>query len=186
MTNQQYVRSSRILHWLMALGFLAMWLIGYVMTLPSVDETELQESLFDLHISIGVTLLGLLLVRVVIRLVNRPPALPEGLSSWEKVGSHLGHLGLYLLPLIVMVVAWAEVDFGGYGVKWFTIAMPKVFPTMETFAGVNLEEATALAHKWLAWSLLGLVAVHVAAVLKHRYWDGHDVIYRMSLRNMRK
>ncbi|KZK78424.1 hypothetical protein PsW64_04063 [Pseudovibrio sp. W64] len=181
MTDQQYVRSARILHWLMALGFLSMWVTGYIMKLDSLEDTPLEESLFDLHISMGVTLLGLLLLRVAIRLVNKPPALPAGLTSWEKIGSHLGHLGLYLLPLVTMLVAWAEVDFGGHGVKWFTIGMPKIFPTMETFAGINLEDTTATAHELLAWSLLALVAVHVAAVLKHKYWDGHDVMGRMSL-----
>ncbi|MES0885336.1 cytochrome b [Roseibium sp. SCP14] len=182
MTEQKYVASARILHWLMAFGFLVMWSAGYAMTLDRFDDTPVQDFLFNLHISIGVTLLALMALRIAVRLFNKPPALPAEFSSWEKVGSHLGHAGLYLLPLSVMIIGWAEVDFGGHGVRWFGVAMPKVFPTMEFFAGINLEEATEVAHASLAWLTLALVIVHVAAVIKHKYRDGHDVLYRMSLR----
>ncbi|MEM9630355.1 MAG: cytochrome b [Pseudomonadota bacterium] len=182
MTEQKYVVSARILHWLMAIGFLTMWSTGYTMTQDRFDDTPVQDFLFSFHISTGVTLIALLALRIAVRLTNKPPALPEGLGSWEKMGSHLGHAGLYLLPLLVMIMGWAEVDLGGHGVRWFGIAMPKIFPTMEFLAGINLEEATEVAHASLAWLMLALVTVHVAAVLKHKYSDGHDVLHRMSLR----
>ncbi len=183
MTDQKYVYSARVLHWLMAAGFLFMWGSGFFMTMDAIEDTPLEETLFSLHISTGVTLVLLMLVRVAIRLANQPPALPDFMPAWEKLGSHLGHLGLYLLPLAVLAVGWAEVDVGGHGVEWFGIAMPKIFPTMEVFAGINLEDATETLHKWLAYTTFGLFVFHVLAVLKHRYFDGHDVLYRMSLKD---
>ena len=60
------------------------------------------------------------------------------------------------------------------------VSMPKVFPTMETLFGFKLETATATLHMWLAYAMLGLAMVHVAAVVKHRWIDGHDVMYRMT------
>jgi len=182
----RHVLSARILHWVMAAGFIFMWACGYAMTSLVPDDSALQEFLFGLHISIGVTLLMLLAARIAVRLMNPPPPLPGGLASWEKIGSHLGNFALYLLPAIVILIGWAETDFGGHGVEWFGLPMPKVFPTMEVLWGLNLETTTAFLHKWLAYTMLALAVVHVAAVIKHRWVDGHDVLGRMTLGSREK
>ena len=178
--NIRYAFSARVLHWVMAVGFIFMWSCGYAMTSLVEDDSTLQELLFRLHISTGVTLLALLMLRIFVRLVNTVPPLPEGLAGWENVGSHLGHLALYVLPGLIITVGWAETDFGGHGVEWFGIAMPKVFPTMEALWGFNLEETTATLHKWFAYTMLAVAVVHAGAVAKHRWIDGRDVLYRMT------
>lgn len=177
----RYALSIRILHWLMAIGFLFMWGCGYSMTTLVAEDSRLEELLFGLHISIGVSLLVLLLIRVGMRLATTARPLPDGLRRLERTGARLGHFGLYLLPVLIIVMGWAETDFGGHGVKWFGVAMPKIFPTMETLAGINLETLTATLHKWSAYSMLGLAVVHVAAAAKHQLIDGHDILHRMTL-----
>ena len=177
---ERYSRPARILHWLMAVGFIFMWACGYAMTSLVPDDTPLEEFLFALHISIGVTLLFLLALRISVRLLIPPPPLPNGLAEWERIASHLAHLALYGLPVAVIMIGWAETDFGGHGVEWFGISMPKLFPTMETLWGFNLEETTATLHEWLAYTMLALTLVHVAAVAKHRWVDKHDVLHRMT------
>ncbi len=179
---ERYVLTARVLHWLMAAGFAFMWACGYAMTSLVPDDSALQDFLFGIHISTGVTLLALLAIRIAVRRSNSPPPLPDGLAAWEKTASHLGHLGLYLLPAVVILIGWAETDFGGHGVKWFGLSMPKIFPTTEAFWGVNLESVTSTLHRWLAYTMLALAVVHVAAVLKHRWIDGHDVLHRMTFR----
>ena len=57
---EQYAKSARILHWLMAVCFFFMWGSGYAMTSFVQDDSALQELLFGLHISTGVSLLFLL------------------------------------------------------------------------------------------------------------------------------
>ncbi|WP_282604226.1 cytochrome b [Pelagibius sp. Alg239-R121] len=177
---ERYVLSARVLHWVMAAGFIFMWACGYAMTSLVSDDSPLQEFLFGLHISIGVTLLLLLVIRIAVRTSNSPPPLPKAMARWEVIGSHLGHLGLYLLPAAVILIGWAETDFGGHGVKWFGLSMPKIFPTMKSLWGQDLETATSTLHEWLAYAMLALAAVHVAAVIKHRWIDGHDVLKRMT------
>lgn len=179
---ERYVLSARVLHWLMALCFLFMWISGFAMGGLVQEDTALEEQLVGLHISMGVTLLFLLVLRIVIRLLNKPPALPEGFPVWERIGAHLGHLALYLLPAATILIGWAETDFGGHGVHWFGLTMPKVFPTMEFLGGVNLEEMTELLHELFAYAMLAVAVVHVAAVLKHKWYDGHDVMSRITFR----
>ena len=52
---------------------------------------------------------------------------------------------------------------------------------METLWGLNLETTTAFLHKWIAYTMLALAVVHVAAVVKHRI-EGHDVLGRMTFK----
>lgn len=178
---ERYSLSAQTLHWLMAFGFVFMWACGYAMTSLVADDSALQETLFGLHISIGVSLLVLLIIRIGVRLTSAAPAPFQSLQNWEKLASHLGHLALYALPLLIIFIGWAESDFGGHGVHFFGLTLPKVFPTMETLWGVNLETATATIHKWLAYTMLGVFVVHVGAVIKHRI-EGHDVLTRMTFK----
>lgn len=181
MTSEKYSLAARLVHWIMALGFVFMWGCGYAMTTLVEEDSALEELLFWLHISTGVTLLFLLLLRIAIRFMHAPPPLPGAISGLERVGAHAGHAALYLLLALIIGIGWAETDFGGHGVVWFTVDMPKVFPTLETLAGFNLEELTATLHKWLAYTMLGVAVVHVAAVAKHRWIDRHDVLQRMTI-----
>ena len=179
--GERYHLAARWMHWIMAAGFVFMWLCGYTMTTLVAEDSALEEVLFDLHISTGVTLLALLVVRIAIRMFTTPPPLPPGIPRLDRTGARLGHAALYALPAIVMAVGWMEVDFEGHGVKWFGVGLPKVFPTLESWRGLAPGELAATVHQWLAYTLLGIALVHVAAVVKHRFFDGHDILRRMSL-----
>lgn len=177
----RYPTAIRLLHWLMAAGFMFMWGSGLALGGMLPDGSPLEDTLMELHISSGVTLLFLLLARLVIRLISPLPGdLPDTTALQRKL-AHLGHFALYALPFTVMLIGWAETDFGGWGVSWFGVEMPKLFPTMETWAGINLEETTETLHELLAWLMLAVVVGHVAAFIKHRR-AGHDLLPRISLR----
>ena len=176
MTEDRYHLAARMMHWLMALGFVFMWGCGYAMTTLVVEDSPLEEFLFDLHISVGVTLLALLVARIAIRLIHKPPQLPDSIHRLERTAAHLGHAALYALPALVIATGCAETDFGGHAVQWFGVEMPRIFP--ET--GQALQDLSEDIHMWLAYGMLAVAAGHVAAAFKHRWLDGHDVIRRMT------
>ena len=173
MTEDRYTPAARVLHWLMATGFMCMWACGYAMTTWVAEDSPLEDLLFDLHISIGVTLLGLMLVRCSVRVLNEPPPLPDAIPKLERVGALVGHLALYLLPFLIIAAGWAETNLEGYAVRWFGYDLPIVLAEWEPWV-----ETAADLHRWLAYAMLAVAAVHVAAVVKHRR-DGHDVLGRM-------
>ncbi|MCG7522002.1 cytochrome b [Ruegeria sp. Ofav3-42] len=182
MTIQKYALSARLLHWAMAVGFLAMWASGYYMTRLAAEDSAVEELLFDLHISTGVTLVGLMILRVLVRATHQVPALPVDMPKREQRFAHLGHIALYLFPICVLLLGWSEVDVGGHQVRWFGVPMPKVFPTLESLWGLNLENTTETLHRVFAYAFLAVVVGHIAAVFKHKNIDGHDVMPRISLR----
>ncbi len=176
MTHEKYHLAARLIHWIMAAGFVFMWGCGYAMTTLVEDDSPLEELLFDLHISIGVTLLALLVLRIAVRLAKRPPPLPDSIRGTERTAAHLGHAALYALPALVIALGWAETNFGGHTVQWFGVEMPQVFP--ET--GEDLQDLSEDLHMWLAYTMLAVTAGHIAAAFKHRWFDGHDIIHRMT------
>lgn len=179
--GDRYHLSIRVLHWLMALGFLCMWGLGWTMTNVAEDDSPAQEFLFGLHMSVGVTLLVLLILRIAIRLRVGAPPLPEALPRRDRIGARVGHIALYVLPVLIITLGWASRDFGGHGVEWFGLSLPKIFPTRETLAGLKPGDLAAELHGSLAWTLLALALIHIAAVAKHRWVDGHDVLHRITL-----
>ena len=176
MTDERYHLAARLMHWIMAVGFVFMWACGFAMTKLVEDDSPLEEFLFDLHISVGVTLLALLVLRIAIRLAHRPPPLPATIRRVERTAAHLGHAALYALPALVIAAGWAEVNFSGYAVQWFGVELPRIFP--ET--GEELQDLSEDVHMWLAYGMLAIAAGHVVAALKHRWIGGHDVIRRMT------
>ena len=171
----KYSLPARLIHWVMAAGFIFMWGCGYTMTTLVEEDSALEKTLFGLHISVGVTLLALLVLRIAVRLDRSPPPLPDAIPRIERIGARIGHGALYLLPALVIGLGWAEVDVGGHQVRWFGVPIPKVFPTVEALEGL-----TETLHRWLAYTFLGMAAIHIAAVVKHRWIDHHDILHRMT------
>jgi cytochrome b561 len=125
-------------------------------------------------------ILFLVLVRLATRLRASVPALPEGLAPWEAKAAKIGHVALYTLMIIVpcmgysMSSSFTQSD----GVFFFGVNLPEILPKNDA----RFEVFQAL-HKYLAYTLLVLVVVHVAGALKHRFLDsnrGNDVLSRMT------
>ena len=100
MIDERYHLAARLMHWIMAAGFVFMWGCGYAMTTLVEDDSSLEELLFDLHISVGVTLLALLAARIAILMV------PYGITAW--CGARFFHVtpgALYRKIVLTLVMA---------------------------------------------------------------------------------
>ena len=135
--------------------------------------------LINWHKWAGVTILALSLWRLVWRLTHRPPALParieRAMPGWQRVAFHGTHHLMYLLFFAVPLLGWAYSSAKGYPIVWFgVLPLPDWVPVSEPLAQV-LKPLHALS----AYGLIGLVALHVAAALKHQFVDRDGLIDRM-------
>lgn len=161
-----------VLHWTIALLVIVNWPIGFF--------GEALKDLFDLnvvrlHKSLGLTVLGLSLVRLVWRLSHRPPK-PPPLSRFQLWFAHFTHGVLYLLLVAVPFSGWLRASGGTYPLKWFGIVDVPKFPILPHSSGSML--ATE-AHKLLAWFILVFAAAHVAAALYHHFYLRDGLLLRI-------
>ncbi|WON76506.1 cytochrome b [Serratia sp. UGAL515B_01] len=166
-----YHRSIRILHWVMAILFTLMWLSGIFVTniegVPYFIDLNIQDTIRDLHKSIGITLFILLVVRIGLRLITVSPPLPTSIPVTERVIAHIGHSALYITIILTCLAGLAISDLLGYGNAYFGIELPQIFPAREQLAGWAADPWSYVLHAVFAYGLLALVIIHVAAVWLH-------------------
>lgn len=171
-TPYGYGRISKILHWLVAL-FVIGNLIGGMM----MDNLapELRGMIMPVHKSIGAAILILMLFRSGWRLQQGFPKLPTGIPQRERELARLGHLAFYPLLIFMPLSGWLMSSAADRTTSFFGLFdLPRLIGPDS-----GLREFFGTAHSVLAWSLVALVAVHIAAALYHHYIQGHKLIRRM-------
>jgi cytochrome b561 len=172
----KYPLLSRVLHWLMAAIILFLLGLGIYMVDFLNKEAPNRMDIYNLHKSLGALVLALIIVRIANRLIKKAPALPESMPKVEKILAHLAHVALYLLMIAVPLSGYLMSNLFGYPVGFFGIELPKIAET-----NFELGKFFHEAHEVLPYVMLGLVALHVLAVVKHRLFDKpeHDILKRM-------
>ena len=181
--STRYTRVAVVLHWtiavLIALNLVLVWFVdawppGW--TRPAIDT----------HKSIGITVLGLVLLRILWRAGHPPPPLPKGYPRWERGAAHLAHVGLYLLILGIPLSGWlhdsAWKDGPTHPDKLFwLVPWPRIAPiaNLPPVSKEHFHDALFAVHKCLAYVLYGLFGLHVAAALKHQWVDKEPELQRM-------
>ena len=99
----------------MALGILALAAIGLVMVHLNIPLQRKFE-LYQLHKSIGVTILLAALLRMGWRLMHKPPELPAHMPSLERAAAVSGHLILYFFLFALPLTGWALVSASVLGI----------------------------------------------------------------------
>lgn len=172
-----YPCTLRTLHWLIAALILGLIAVGYYMA-GIADDDPLRGTLYGLHKSFGVAALVLIAIRIAVRLRHTIPPLPSSLPRLERRAAHAAHILLYIgmvgVPVSGLVMSMA----GGHGVAFFGIPLPNPMETDRALAKLAHD-----AHGILPYVLLGVIALHIAGELKHRFFDRpeHDVLARMGI-----
>jgi cytochrome b561 len=176
--NSKYPLAIRLLHWAMALIIFGMAGTGWYMAdLP--DDAVNKYDLYPLHKSFGVMILILVSVRLVVRLKSVLPALPQALANWEISLSHVAHKGMYVFMIAAPLSGYlmASAYELSHGVDFFGMVLPDLWPKSNAASGFFHE-----VHELNVNVLLGIVILHVAGVLKHRFFDKNkeaDVLGRI-------
>ena len=168
-----YTRTAIALHWLVAIAIIASFGVGlYMHDLPlSPDKLKI----YSWHKWAGVTIFALVLLRLFWRLAHRPPAAPAGMPAWQHAAAEYAHYLLYALMVAVPLSGWLMSSAKGFQTVYFG-----VLPLPDLLAkNKELGELLTGVHKWLNFTLAGLVVIHVGAALKHHFFDRDTVLARM-------
>lgn len=168
-----YTRTAIVLHWLVAIAIITTFGVGlYMHDLPlSPDKLKI----YSWHKWAGVTIFALVLFRLFWRFAHRPPAAPAGMPAWQHATAEYAHYLLYALMVAVPLSGWLMSSAKGFQTVYFG-----VLPLPDLLAkNKELGEVLTGVHKWLNFTLAGLVVIHVGAALKHHFFDRDTVLARM-------
>ncbi len=182
--SPRYNAVAIALHWSIALAVFALLAAGLWMSdAIKVPETRnFAFKVYQWHKALGLSVLVLTVLRIVWRVMNPPPPLPAGMTSFEVMAAHLSHHGLYALMLAIPVAGWAMVSSSPLGFPTMVFGLFE-WPHIPRLAGLEDKKAAEAlfktVHKYLAFGAIALIVLHVGAALKHHFVNRDDVLARM-------
>jgi cytochrome b561 len=172
-TRHRWGVLSQLFHWLIvALVIVQVTLASLADDLPPGAK---KLGLLARHKSVGITILMLVILRLLWRSLNLTPLLPTTLKPYERLLARFTHAALYVLLFAMPLSGWTMSSARGFPVSWFGFfTLPDLVPKDKA-----LYEAFLTTHEVLACVLAAVVALHVAAALKHHFMLRDDVLRRM-------
>jgi cytochrome b561 len=168
-----YTGTAKALHWtivaLLIVQFIAAW------TMPDIKRDTKPDTLINLHISVGVLILFVAVLRLTWRAGHPEPPPEDGLPPWQVQSARAVHWLLYALLFVLPVLGWLNASWRGFPVIMFGLELAKLLATRTSGWGWTGDVHALLA----TYGLLTLVGLHVAAALYHYFIRRDGVLQRM-------
>jgi len=191
--SQRYTAVAIVLHWAIAIAILGMIPLGWWMG-DSLDDPETQAqaiAAFQLHKSIGLTILLLSLTRLGWRLTHKPPPLPAQMPAWEAFAAKTTHWAFYFIIIVMPLTGWLYASTGWSAPDDRALNVPTLYfglfqvphllglAELPDHARASAADALGFVHSKLAWGAIVLLVLHVGAALKHHFLDKDEVLTHM-------
>ncbi|WP_373505081.1 cytochrome b [Aestuariivirga sp.] len=181
-SRTKYDGVAMILHWVTALLLIFMIIFGEEL-IEAGEHEEAAEALMNtaflpsLHVSFGMAILLLTLLRLIWRALNPPPPYPAAMKSWEVTLSKVTHALFYVLMIGIPFTGWLA--FGEFLREEPAMSAVRVFGLFAVPAGPDFGEWAKELHEIGSNAAMALVILHVLAALKHQFVDGDHIFRRM-------
>ena len=178
LVSPRYGAVAIAFHWLLALAIAASFGVGLYMS--DLPFSVARVKLINYHKWAGITILALSALRLLWRLSHRPPPMSSrvlaAMPPWQQRAARLSHVSMYVLFFAVPLLGWAYTSAAGLPVVWFgVLPLPDFVPMDRDLAKALLKPL----HAYAAFTLAAVVALHVAAALKHQFIDRDNLMARV-------
>jgi cytochrome b561 len=177
----RYGSVARGLHWIVAALVVVQFLLAPIPEdLPRDIHVDAPFGLDKLgllaqHKSFGMTVLMLMVVRVLWRWRNKPPAFPETMKPAARFLARATHIAFYVILIAMPLSGWMMTSAKGASSSWFGLwNWPSPISQND-----HAFEPLRMMHGILSRLLFVLALIHVAAALKHHFWNKDGVLMRM-------
>jgi cytochrome b561 len=172
-SETRYGAVAQLLHWV-----IVALIITQLVLASKADGLPLgpaKIAVLAQHKSFGMTIFSVAVLRLIWRLFNPVPPLPESMPRWQRIAAHMSHGALYALIIITPLFGWMMSSARNFPVSWFGLF---TFPDLIQPDKARYEIFHQI-HEVLAFTLATLAVLHAAAALKHHFIDRDDVLQRM-------
>ena len=169
----RYTKTAIVLHWLIAAAVLGLIGWGWWMQTIPKSPTGPRVDAFNLHKSVGMTVLLLMLARIAWRAGHPPPPFVP-MPQWQAQLARAVHLLLYVCLIVQPLSGYLGSAFSGYPVRFFGFVLPAWAPKNDA-----LKDAFSIVHLVDSWVLVGLLVLHLAGTVKHALLERDGSFRRM-------
>lgn len=161
-----------LFHWIMAALLIGLVILGLYMTSLPLSASVLK--LYGYHKEFGMLVLFLVMLRIVWRLGNTLPSLAS-LNTFERIAAKTVHWAFYLFMFALPLTGWLITSSVNMPVSFFGLFLIPTLGQFDEKQKVLFENI----HEWLAYGLIVIFSLHVAAALKHHFINKDDILRRM-------
>ena len=172
-TTDRYHALSIGAHWLTLLLLIAVYaLIELRGIYPKGSDP--REVMKTWHFMLGLTVLGVVAVRLVLRLMFREPPITPPPPAWQMLLAKAMYLALYLFLIVMPILGWLTLSAKGKVIPFFGLELPALIGPDKAL-GSSLEDI----HETIGAIGYYLIGIHVAAALFHYYFLRDNTLQRM-------
>ncbi len=172
-TEMQYGAVAQLFHWTIVVLIVIQFVLAN--KAGSLPLGPAKITVLAQHKSVGMTIFGLAILRLIWRWMNPIPPLPTNTPAWQRFGAHFSHWALYGLLFVIPLLGWMMSSARNFPVSWFGLF---TFPNLVAPNRARYDFFHD-AHELLAAVLFYLALFHIAAALKHHLIDRDNVLRRM-------
>ncbi len=172
---------SQVLHWSIAALILGLAALGFL--LGELPRSPKYFWVYDLHKSLGLTVLALMVLRLVWRLYAGAPKPVPGTPTWQNAVASVTHWAIYIMAFAMPISGWLYDSASGLrALKFFKLfTVPKL-----SAPNPELKNLAFDIHSWGIWILLALVLAHAGAALWHHFIQKDRTLMRMLPASLEK
>ncbi len=172
-TADRYGTLSMAMHWLMLLLLIGVYACIELHGMFPKGSPE-RAMMKTWHFMLGLTVFGLVFIRLAIRFVTPAPRLLPQIAAWQRHLAGLMHGVLYAFLIVMPVLGWTTLSAKGSVIPFFGLELPPLVGADREF-GHQLEKI----HETIGTLGYYLIGLHAAAALYHHYFVRDDTLRRM-------
>jgi len=173
-TTSEFGSLAKWLHWLIALGLVAIFYLG--LQQAGMERGPEKSEMRVIHGSIALIVLLLMTVRLVWHFMNEVPAHPDGMPAAQRAIATLVHWAIYIAVFVQLISGPITIATGGSAVPFFGLF---------SFS-LPVEESEEAHHFWeevheFTWKIVAaIVVLHILGALYNHFVAKNDVLRRMT------
>jgi superoxide oxidase len=166
----KYGLLSKLFHWLTAAGLIIQIPLGFYLVDLDFDQTRVDIE--NYHILFGLIIFYATLIRLIFKLLTPSPDFKGSAFLGQKFISRLNHLLLYLALLTITISGIFKKLFNGESLFIF-------FKKINLTYNYELSEQFYSIHIIANYALIGLISLHILAVLFHKFLLRENILKRI-------
>ena len=159
-----------MLHWLSAIILLIQIPLGFY--LVDLDFGDQRITIEDIHVTLGLTVFYIIIIRLINNILNPTPKLDPSIFKGQRFLAKMNHVLLYIAILAITISGILKKLFNGETLTIF-------FKEIQINENFDLADRFYEIHILSNYTLIGLILIHLTAVIIHKLFFGDNIIKKI-------